>query len=239
MSTLAQRDDAAFERVVASVREHTHALLGLTIGYTDEEWAGASRLPGWTRSHVAAHLVGGARGMLRVCQGLHDGRDTQLYPSDRQKADDIERGSLASGIELQVALDESAGALDDCLMTLQGDQRRVNLRHGYRIEAQDLPLARLHELVVHSFDMRVDAQELGISGEIAALLLEFLAHRVDDRPDLPAVHIVSDEGFEATLGAPGEPVRVEGPAADLVMWLARGVVSAHLHGDPPPVRTRI
>lgn len=239
MSTLAQRDDAAFGRVVASVREHTHALLALTIGYTDEEWAGDSRLPGWTRSHVAAHLVGGARGMLRICQGLHAGRDAQLYLSDREKANDIEKGSLASGIELQVALDESAGALDDCLTSLQGDQRRVNLRHGYRIEAQDLPLARLHELVIHSFDMRVDAEQLGISGEVAVLLLEFLAHRVDDRPDLPAVCIASDEGFEATLGAPGEPVRVEGPSADLVMWLARGVVSPRLRGNLPHIRTRI
>lgn len=239
MSTLAERDDSAFERVVASVRDHTHALLGLTIGYTDEEWAAASRLPGWTRSHVAAHLVGGARGMARVCQGLQDDRDVLLYSSDQQKANDIEKGSLASGVELQVGLDESAGELDETWLCLQGEDRQVSLRRGYRIQAQDLPLARLYELVIHTFDMRTDSDHLGVSGNDAVLLLEFLARQVGNRPDLPAVRVVSDEGFEAVLGAPGEPAPVEGSAADLVMWLARGVVTPGLRGHPPTIGTMI
>lgn len=236
MSTLAQRDDAAFEQVVASVREHTHSLLGLTIGFTDDEWAGASRLPGWTRSHVAAHLAGGARGMSRVCAGLRDGEDQRMYVSDREKAIDIERGSLASGVELQVGLDETAGALDGCWMNLLGDEREVSLRSGYRLQAQDLPLARLYELVIHTFDMRTADDRLNVSAEVSPLLLEFMARQVGDRPDLPAVEVVAHEGFDAVLGAPGTPARIAGSAADLLMWLARGVSSARLQGDPPPPR---
>ena len=57
-------------------------LLGRTIAYSPEDWAASTRLPGWTRSHVAAHLIKGARSLAQVCRGLlGEGDDVDGYDS--------------------------------------------------------------------------------------------------------------------------------------------------------------
>ena len=62
-----------FDSSLHAVREQTHTLLGRTIAYSPEDWAAPTRLPGWARGHVAAHLIKGARGLAQVCRELLEG----------------------------------------------------------------------------------------------------------------------------------------------------------------------
>lgn len=220
---------APFADVVAAVREHTSLLLGLTISFTDDDWAAPTSLPGWTRSHVAAHLVDGARGLVRVIDGLHSGRPRPLHDSDEDERRTIELGALADGLDLQIRLDTSASELQDLLPALEGESAPVELRPGHSVPAWQIPLARLGEVVLHHLDLdRSVAAAVDLAPETAVSLLAFQVERFAERPERPAVRLVADEGYVAAVDGAGDQIEVRGPAADLIPWLARGVTSPRL-----------
>lgn len=217
-----------FAEVVNAVREHTSLLLGTTIGYSDDDWAAPTALPGWTRSHVAAHLAEEATGMTRVITGLHTGIARRMYESEAAKHQAIEVGALASGLDLQIRLDTSAGVLQEEFGALEGDDRELTLRAAYRIPAHQLPLARLGEVVLHHMDLGSQFSTGDLAPEIAVSLLAFHVERIGRRPDHPALRIVADEGYQALLGGTGAPDELRGPAGDLIAWLARGTDSPRI-----------
>ena len=219
---------APFVDVVAAVREHTSQLLGRTIGFSDEDWAAPTALPGWTRSHVAAHLVDGARRLVRVIDGLHSGQLRTMYDSDAEERRTIEMGALAGGLDLQIQLDTTASELQELFPSLEGDRSPVLLRPGYGIEAWQIPLSRLGEVVLHEMDLEARSSTMNLAPETAVSLLAFQVERLAGRDDRPSVRLVADEGYDATLDGPGDRTEVRGPAVDLIAWLARGVDSSRL-----------
>lgn len=220
---------ADFAEVVNAVRDHTALLLGTTIGYSDDDWAGATGLAGWTRSHVAAHLAEGASGMVRVIEGLASGTPTRMYESQSARHRDIEIGALMSGLDLQIRLDTTASRLQHEFAALEDDLRPVTLRVGYRIPAHQLPLARLGEVVLHHMDLGSQFSTADLTPEIAVELLAFHVDRIGRRDDFPPLRLVADEGFEGSVGRSGVPTRMNGPAGDLVAWLTRGTESSRIY----------
>ncbi len=223
-------DGAPFDVILEAVREHTHLLLGATIGFSEEYWAQPSGLPGWTRSHVAAHLVENARGLIRVCRGVAEQRPARMYTSHSDKMRAIEHGALAGGLRLQIDLDTSASELQTQLPALDGNEALVEVRAGYRMPAAQIPLARLYEVVVHSVDIDVEGHQVNFGPDIAVQLLTFEAERLGRRPDLPGMLLLADEGYQARLGADDGFETVGGPALDLLLWLSRGIDSPRLRG---------
>ncbi len=55
--------------------------------------AGASRLPGWTRSHVLTHLARNADGLRNLLLAARSGEAVQMYASPTARAADIEAGA--------------------------------------------------------------------------------------------------------------------------------------------------
>lgn len=215
-----------FGDVVSAVREHTSLLLGATIGYSEDDWAASTRLSGWTRSHVAAHLVEGARAMVRVIGELHDGVARELHGSRTAERRAVELGAISDGLTLQIDLDTSASELQELLGSLEGDHRLVRLSDGHDIPACHLPHARLSEVVLHHCDLDSRFTRSSVAPELALALLHFHVTRIGHRRDVQALHLVADEGFESRLGgAGGEPTTVRGPATDLLVWLLRGLES--------------
>lgn len=227
-------DGAPDENVLHAVREQTHLLLGRTIGYSEEDWAQPSRLPGWTRSHVAAHLVANARNLVAACEALADGvADVALSPgSADEEAHDLELGALDDGLALQIALDTSAGALHHAMAELAPGDATVRLKSEQEVPAHLIPLVRLHEVTLHYFDLSPDVDDITLEPTVANDLLAFQVSRMDTVA-LPRVRVVSHEGFDAQFGGEGEAPRVTGPAADLVVWLARDVVTPRVGGAVP------
>ncbi|MEO7589217.1 MAG: maleylpyruvate isomerase family mycothiol-dependent enzyme [Arachnia sp.] len=230
MSSRPAADGAAFDVILEAVREHTHVLLGATIGFSEEQWAQPTGLPGWTRSHVAAHLVENARGLVRVCRGLAEGRPARMYTSHADKMRAVERGSLGGALRLQIDLDTTASELQTQFPALAGNTTPVELRAGDPMPADQLPLARLFEVVVHCVDLEVAGHEVRLPGDIAMDLLTFESERLGRRPDLPGMLLLPDGGAQIRLGAEGDFSTIGGPAEELVMWLARGIVSPRLRG---------
>ncbi|MDR0990677.1 MAG: maleylpyruvate isomerase family mycothiol-dependent enzyme, partial [Propionibacteriaceae bacterium] len=88
----------------------TQTLLGDTIGLSDDEWQAPSRLPGWTRAHLASHLAQEANRVLAVSERLQRGvRPLSWAISEPDR--ELEAASRRSAVALQVALDTSASQL--------------------------------------------------------------------------------------------------------------------------------
>ncbi|MFI2297169.1 maleylpyruvate isomerase N-terminal domain-containing protein [Isoptericola sp. NPDC019571] len=68
---------------------------------TDAELAGASRVPGWSRAHVVAHVGYHARALARVIEGVRAGHSVPMYDSDAARDDEIEFGATLPGVALR------------------------------------------------------------------------------------------------------------------------------------------
>lgn len=201
----------------------THRLLGDTISITDEDWRAPSRLPGWSRGHVATHIARQADALGRLVAWARTGEREAMYASDEERDADIEAGSGRSGLDLQVDLDTSAGRLAEAFDALDesgGWDSVVELRGGKQAPARTLPLARLGEVVLHHIDVDIGYGVGDVEPSTAGWLLEWAAFRLAGRDDFPALQLETGSGVTVRVGPPGdEPQLVGGRASDLLGWL--------------------
>jgi maleylpyruvate isomerase len=222
MTAPASSATTQLETLRGLVRAATQRLLGDTILVTDEQWRAPSRLPDWTRGHVASHIARHADGIVRLAQWALTGKRLDMYPSPEHRANDIEAGAGRSGLDLQIDLDTSAGRLDAAFDELDGVNAwdaGVEMRGGLKVPARLLPLARLLEVVIHHVDLDIGYEITDIDVQTAEWLLEWCAFRLRDRDDWPKLQLTSDTGFTTTVGSAGEPVAVSGSSTDLLGWL--------------------
>jgi maleylpyruvate isomerase len=222
MTAPASSATTQLETLRGLVRAATQRLLGDTILVTDEQWRAPSRLPDWTRGHVASHIARHADGMVRLAQWALTGKRLDMYPSPEHRANDIEAGAGRSGLDLQIDLDTSAGRLDAAFDELDGVNAwdaGVEMRGGLKVPARLLPLARLLEVVIHHVDLDIGYEITDIDTQTAEWLLEWCAFRLRDRDDWPTIQLTSDTGFTTTVGSAGEPVAVSGSSTHLLGWL--------------------
>ncbi|HYI55015.1 MAG TPA: maleylpyruvate isomerase family mycothiol-dependent enzyme [Microlunatus sp.] len=207
----------------------TQRLLGGTIEVEEDAWRAPSRLPRWSRGHVATHVARQADALGRLVAWARTGERQEMYPSPQAREDDIEAGSGRSGLDLQVDLDTSAEHLTDAFAGLDAPDRagglgpawdvEVELRGGQRAVARLLPLARLTEVVLHHVDLDIGFEVADIDDETAEWLLEWSAYRLGARDEFPRLDLVSDTGFHTTLGSSGAVRRIAGSSSALLGWL--------------------
>ena len=71
----------------------TARLLATARKLDDADLAAPSRLPGWTRGHVLAHLARNADGCVNLLTWARTGIETPQYASDERRDADIETGA--------------------------------------------------------------------------------------------------------------------------------------------------
>ncbi|MEE1754935.1 maleylpyruvate isomerase family mycothiol-dependent enzyme [Streptomyces sp. SP18CS02] len=220
---------------LASVREATDRLLTAAARTDDAAVAQPSRLPGWTRGHVLAHLARNADALLNVLQGR------PMYASAEQRDADIESGAPRA---LAVHLDDvrrSAG-----LFQAEGDvpadwRRTVELRNGVTDRAARIPFRRLVEVELHHVDLDIGYELEDLSAEFTEREIDFLADRFSSHPTVPPTRLVATDGDGRrewrTGGEEGAEVTVSGPSPELLGWLAGRRDGARLDasGGPLPV----
>jgi len=218
---MTQTDSAGtqLETLLGLVTSATQRLLGDTISVTDEDWRRPSRLPDWTRGHLATHIARQADGIVRLTEWARSGERHDMYASAEQRAADIEEGSGRTGLELQIDLDTSAGRLGagfEALNEASGWDAEVELRGGLKVPARLLPLSRLLEVVVHHVDLDIGFEFDHIETAMAEWLLEWCAFRLREREEFPRLELSSESGFTLALGKAGNPVAVAGTSANLL-----------------------
>ena len=221
----AWRRRGQLETLRGLVTTATQRLLGDTIAVSDEDWRAPSRLPEWTRGHVATHLARQADGMVRLAEWARTGERQEMYASPEHREAEIEDGAGRSGLELQIDLDTSAGRLTEAFEALDeaglGRHRRDARRPaGAGSAAAPGPAARGGDPPCRSRHRLRGPRHRRPTAE---WLLEWCAFRLRNRDEFPRLDLISDSGFTITVGSAGEPITISGTSANLLGWLMNRV----------------
>src|SRR4029450_882875 len=184
MSAPASSTTTQLETLRALVTTATQRLLGDTILVADEQWRAPSRLPDWTRGHVATHIARHADALVRLAQWARTGERQDMYPSPEHRLAEIGAGAGGSGLDLQIDLDTSAEHLSTAFDELDGASAWdavVEMRGGLKVPARRLPLARLLEVIIHHVDLDIGYEITNIDAQTAEWLLEWCAFRLRER----------------------------------------------------------
>ncbi|MFF9203340.1 maleylpyruvate isomerase family mycothiol-dependent enzyme [Streptomyces sp. NPDC014986] len=199
-----------------SVHTATERLL-TAVGSLDEAAVTeSSRLPGWTRGHVLAHLARNADALANVLEGR------PMYVSGEARDADIDRGAPRP-LDVHLAdLRESAGRFRAVGAAPADWSRTVRLRNGVTDRAERVPFRRWAEVELHHVDLGIGYELEDLPAGFVEREIAFLAQRFAGHPDVPATGLASDDGrtWATGGGAPGGPVTVGGTAAGLLGWLA-------------------
>ncbi|GLW48002.1 maleylpyruvate isomerase [Streptomyces sp. NBRC 14336] len=198
---------------LASVQEATERLLTAAAKLDDNAVTEPSRLPGWTRGHVLAHLARNADALVNVLEGR------PMYVSGEARDADIERDAPRP-LAVQLAdVRESAARFARAGQAPADWSRTVELRNGVTDTASRVPFRRWVEVELHHVDLGIGYELEDLSEDFTQREINFLTQRFRDHPDVPAVMIVQDNGRRIPTGRKGDPITVSGRQADLLGWL--------------------
>ncbi|WP_149822789.1 maleylpyruvate isomerase family mycothiol-dependent enzyme [Streptomyces tailanensis] len=211
-------------RDLASVREATDRLLTAAAKLDNAAVAEPSRLPGWTRGHVLAHLARNADALVNVLEGR------PMYVSEGARDADIERDAPRP-LEVQLAdVRQSANRFQDAASVSADWSRVVELRNGVTDSASRVPFRRWIEVEIHHVDLGIGYELEDLPEEFMQREINFLTERFRDHPGVPTLVIKQDDGRLIPTGAvrsvppeqieSGHHLTVSGSRADLLGWLA-------------------
>ncbi|MGC9381796.1 maleylpyruvate isomerase family mycothiol-dependent enzyme [Streptomyces sp. MH13] len=216
---------------LASVRDATERLLTAVGKLDNTSVTESSRLPGWTRGHVLAHLARNADALVNVLEGR------PMYVSGEARDADIERDAPRP-LDAQLAdVRESAARFQDASAAPADWSRTVELRNGITDSASRLPFRRWVEVELHHVDLGIGYELEDLPAEFTERETDFLAARFAGHPDVPPTRLTDGTRAWSTGREAGAPeVTVTGPPADLLGWLAgrREGSALTVEGGPLP-----
>ncbi|MEU3745045.1 MULTISPECIES: maleylpyruvate isomerase family mycothiol-dependent enzyme [Streptomyces] len=220
------------ERDLASVKAATDRLLDDAASWDNAATAEPSRLPGWTRGHVLAHIARNADALVNVLQGR------PMYADAATRDADIERDADRP-LAVQLAdVRESGDGFQAAGAEPADWSRTVELRNGVTDSASRIPFRRWAEVALHHVDLGVGYELEDLPEEFVQREIDFLAERFTGQATVPPTRIVATEGTGTwtTGSVEGAEVTVTGPAPELLGWLAgrRDGSALKTEGGPLP-----
>lgn len=200
---------------LASVRDATERLLTAVGKLDNASVTEPSRLPGWTRGHVLAHLARNADALVNVLEGR------PMYVSAEARDADIERDAPRA-LDAQLAdVRDSAARFQDAGAVPADWSRTVELRNGVTDTVARLPFRRWAEVELHHVDLGIGYELEDLPAEFTQREIEFLADRFGGHPDVPPTRLTDGtHAWRTGREADEPPITVAGSPADLLGWLA-------------------
>lgn len=217
-----------------SVREATDRLLSAVAALDNASVAQPSRLPGWSRGHVLAHLARNADALVNVLEGR------PMYADARVRDTDIERDAPRP-LDVQLADVRESAARFQAAGAVPADwSRTVELRNGVVDAAARVPFRRWVEVELHHVDLGIGRELEDLPEEFTEREIAFLAERFEGHPEVAPAHL--SDGTRAwrtgrkAEGSEGPGVTVTGTPADLLGWLSgrRDGSALTVDGGPLP-----
>ncbi|MET8245406.1 maleylpyruvate isomerase family mycothiol-dependent enzyme [Streptomyces sp. NPDC005202] len=202
-------------RDLASVRDATEGLLTAAAKLDNVSVTESSRLPGWTRGHVLAHLARNADALVNVLEGR------PMYVSAKARDADIERDAPRP-LDVQLAdVRESAARFQEAAAAPADWSRTVELRNGVTDSASRVPFRRWVEVELHHVDLGIGYELEDLPAAFVEREIDFLARRFAGHPDVPPTRLTDGTRAWGTGREATEPgITVTGGRADLLGWLA-------------------
>ncbi|MEV7086454.1 maleylpyruvate isomerase family mycothiol-dependent enzyme [Streptomyces sp. NPDC093085] len=214
---------------LAAVEEATERLLGAVAALDNAAVAAPSRLPGWSRGHVLAHLARNADALVNVLEGR------PMYADEATRDADIERDA-ARPLPVHLAdVRDSAARFRETAATPADWSRVITMRNGVTDTAARLPFRRLAEVELHHVDLGIGRSLEDLPEEFTGREIDFLVERFAGHPAVPPLELAAPDGRRWRTGraaGAGEgasegggteesaPLAVSGPAPELMGWLA-------------------
>ncbi|MEU8704600.1 maleylpyruvate isomerase family mycothiol-dependent enzyme [Streptomyces sp. NPDC048565] len=202
-------------RDLEAVREATDRLLSAMGTMDDGIVAEPSRLPGWSRGHVLAHLSRNADALVNVLRGR------PMYANSETRDADIERDAPRP-LAAQTADLRTSGAAFLAVADAPADwSRTVTMRNGVTDSASRIPFRRWIEVELHHVDLGVGYELEDLPEEFVTRENDFLADRFAGHPAVVLTTAVAPDGRRWTTGggSDGAPVTVRGTAVGILGWL--------------------
>ncbi|MFI6337628.1 maleylpyruvate isomerase family mycothiol-dependent enzyme [Streptomyces sp. NPDC050535] len=217
-------------RDLASVRDATERLLTAAARLDNVSVAEPTRLPGWSRGHLLAHIARNADALVNVLAGR------PMYASGEARDAEIRRDAPRP-LNVQVTdVRESAVRFQEAGAAPADWSRTVELRNGVTDSASRVPFRRWAEVELHHVDLGIGYELEDLPEEFTRRETDFLAERFRGHPGVPAFLMKEDDGRLIPSGRQdGEPILVTGRRADLLGWLAGRRDDAALTTDGGPL----
>ncbi|WP_435612014.1 maleylpyruvate isomerase family mycothiol-dependent enzyme [Streptomyces sp. bgisy159] len=216
---------------LASVRDATERLLTAVAKLDNAAVSAPSRLPGWSRGHVLAHLSRNADALVNVLEGR------PMYASAEVRDGDIERDAPRP-LDEQLADLRGTAARFDAVGAAPADwSRTVELRNGVTDSAARVPFRRWVEVELHHVDLGIGYQLEDLPAEFVQREIDFLTERFAGHPGVPRTRVTDGtRAWHTGRAADAAEATVTGPAADLLGWLAgrRDGSALSVSGGPLP-----
>lgn len=179
-----------------------------------------SLLPGWTRSHVIAHVHRNAEALGRLMVWAGTGVSTPMYSSVEQRDLDIASAAGWARDDLRSAVRVSADMLAESFRSL--DESRwdaiVRTATGRDVPASQIPWLRVREVAIHAVDLAGPVTFEAFAPDLLEALVDDVATFRAARGTDPAVRLRIEGGRDWVLAA-GPVVEVSGSRAAAVGWL--------------------
>ncbi|MFI7362675.1 maleylpyruvate isomerase family mycothiol-dependent enzyme [Streptomyces sp. NPDC050149] len=201
---------------LAALREATDRLLSATGKLDDAALAEPSRLPGWSRGHVVAHLSRNADALVNVLQGR------PMYADSETRDGDIERDAPRPQAKQLADLAASADRFVAAAAAPADWSRTVTLRNGVTDSASQIPFRRRGEVELHHVDLGIGYELEDLPDDFTAREIDFLTERFAGHPAVVPTDVADGTGRSWTTGggAEGGPAVVRGTASELLGWLS-------------------
>ena len=147
--------DAALAALCDETDLATQRLLDDARTLNEDDLRAPSRLPGWTRAHVLAHLARGADALRNLLAGARLGEERPAYASPEARAAAIEAGAALPRAALMTDLAGSAMSFRAVARALPAPawQATVRVPGLDPFPATELLTRRLHEVELHHCDL--------------------------------------------------------------------------------------
>ncbi|MFA6299398.1 MAG: maleylpyruvate isomerase family mycothiol-dependent enzyme [Nocardioides sp.] len=213
---------AADETVIEDLHDATQRLVRTVDAMDDEQYAGASGLPDWSRAHVVAHLALNAEGLAGALTGIGQGKAVAMYLSQERRDRDIEALATADPAELRERLLSSATRLAAALAALPTDawSTRIERTPGNdrTFTAYAVPGMRLREVEIHHADLGLAFTHADWPASFSGRLLGAMVKRDAWAEPFTAAPTDLDGTWQCGDVTDSSPT-VSGSAADLGWWL--------------------
>jgi maleylpyruvate isomerase len=180
-----------------------------------------SLLPGWTRAHVVAHLVGSCEALGNLLHWARTGIETPMYASVEARAAEIERRAALPPAELVRAATEGSARLLAAFEAMPAEAWGATVRtvQGRTVPASELPWMRTRETWIHAVDLDAGAGFGHLPPELSDALLTEVAVRNDAHEDCPGVTLMPSDRDRTWAFGSGARQPVGGTAGELLGWV--------------------
>jgi maleylpyruvate isomerase len=202
---------------------------------SDDALGEPSRLPGWSRAHVVAHLARNADALGNLLSWARTGVESPMYPSREARDADIAATAALSPAQLRADYAAACDRLPEAIETTSAEAWTASVRtmQGKTVPATDVPWMRAKEIWVHGVDLDAGLTFADLPADFCTRLVDDVLGVFAEREQSPAVTVVATD-VDRAWGSGGPAVH--GPVTALAAWLTRGDAAGLTGEVPPPPR---